>query len=103
MGPPGHPGKKKNLACFLGCLSRKAEREKQKQAEEAKLARAYDTGRRTSDVVTKLIDNFFDEKVVPVARKISSAFDRQMEGFHHDKNTDDAMAALLDYSADFRT
>jgi hypothetical protein len=84
---------------FFGLFKSRVEREADKRAEDAKLARAYDLGRRTSDTVIKLIDAFFDEKVVPVARNVNSAFERQMEGYHHDGYTQDAMAMFVDYSA----
>jgi hypothetical protein len=82
----------------MSYLSRsKAEQKRQNRALE--LARAYDMGRLASDTVTKLVDSFFEEKVVPVARKIDSAFERQMERHHHDRNTDDAMALRINHSA----
>ena len=79
-------------------LSRsKAGRKKQNRALE--LARAYDMGRLASDTVTKLVDTFFEDKVVPVARKTNAAFERQMQRHYRDSNTDDAMALRIDYSA----
>jgi len=82
---------------FFGVFKSKAEKDREQRAEQAKLARAYDMGRRTVETVIPLIDAFFDEKVVPVARNINQTFDRAMEGRHHDTTTDEAMALLVDY------
>ncbi len=63
------------------------------------LARANDLGRLASDTATKLVDDFFEEKVVPVAGKIKSAFEQQMERHYRDRNADDAMALRIEHSA----
>jgi hypothetical protein len=75
----------------------KAERDQERRAEEAKLTRAHDLGRRTSETVTQLIDKFFDEKVSPVAIKVNKALVHDLETHHHDKTVDDAMDLVVDY------
>ena len=76
----------------------KTGRVQRKGADALQIARAYDAGRQASEAVMKLVDTYFEEKVVPVARNMIEAFEQQMERHHHDKNTDDAMALRLDYS-----
>jgi hypothetical protein len=70
-----------------------------KIAHARHIARAHDAGRQAGEAVMKLVDTYFDDKVVPVARKVQEAFEQQMQRHHHDKNTDDAMALRIDYSA----
>ena len=81
----------KSLGSKTGWVERKG-------ADALQIARAYDAGRQASEAVMKVVDTYFEEKVVPVARNMIEAFEQQMERHHHDKNTDDAMALRLDYS-----
>jgi hypothetical protein len=69
-----------------------------KAAHALRIARAHDAGRQAGEAVMKLVDTYFDDKVVPVARSVNEAFEQQMQRHHHDKNTDDAMALRIDYS-----
>ena len=82
---------------LFGLFKSKAERDQERRAEEAKLTRAHDLGRRTSETVTQLIDKFFDEKVSPVAIKVNKALVHDLETHHHDKTVDDAMDLVVDY------
>lgn len=82
---------------FFGLFKSKAERDQEGRAEEAKLTRAHDMGRRMSQTVTQLIDTFFDEKVRPVVITVNKALVDDLETHHHDKTTDDAMDLVVDY------
>jgi hypothetical protein len=87
---------------FFGLFKSKSERDQEARATEAKLTRAHDLGRRASATVTKIIDTFYDQKVLPVCKNVAEACNNDFERHHHDETIDDAMALYVNFGAQLK-
>jgi hypothetical protein len=89
------------MANLLSRLFRsKATRETEARVEEAKVARAYDTGRQMANTIFSVIDAFHDEKFIPVAKEFKNTFNAAMATHHKDTTIAGAMELLRRVDSD---
>ena len=79
FGSPSTASRRKGSRMWwAGSLGSTTGRVERKGADALQIARAYDAGRQASEAVMKVVDTYFEEKVVPVARNMIEAFEQQI-------------------------